>query len=273
LDRNLIIPEISSENFIWQILLKDADLTREIQHLLDVGEYIWQNGWAEANAGNVSIRLPAKLNAQICELHNNLLSRERADTGISESDAIWLLVSASGSRFRDYRKIGLQNFVLVGFNHKATNLDSLLNPLIIPSERKPSSELISHITVQNQLRLHRNTDKVILHAHPTDWIIVSNLSIYRESPQNLIKVVYNLLPEMKLYFPDTFELLPYAEPGSAELSTLTADAIINSCVVIWEKHGLLITAENINQAYDYLEIMAKAAKIYLASLSYIKRFN
>ncbi|MFO7660134.1 MAG: class II aldolase/adducin family protein, partial [Candidatus Cloacimonadaceae bacterium] len=55
----------------------------------------------------------------------------------------------------------------------------------------------------------------------------------------------------------------YARPGSDELAVITEAALSETNIVIWERHGILVTAENVNAAFDYLEIMSKAAKVYL----------
>lgn len=221
---------------------------------MDIGELIWQRGWAEANAGNVSIRLPDSLSGDIQEILN-----------IKNKNYIWLLVSSSGSRYREFRKLGFSNFNLIGIDKDEFSSEKTDTQIIFPDEREPTSEWITHKAVQQWLINNREDETVILHAHSTDWIIISNSIDYEESKPELIKEIRDGLPELNIYFPKGITLLPFAPPGSEELAEITLRGLVQSNIVIWEKHGILITAKDINCAFDYLEIISKAATVYLGN--------
>jgi len=246
------------ETAFWEALLSDKAFGPELQNLLHVGNLIWQRGWAEANAGNISLRLPQEM------VHDfkPLFEKSKKSTNLTDFD--WYLVSASGSRYREYTKLGFNNFIITGVEHFQKERNQIKNQIIFPDYRNPTSEWITHISVHNWLLLNRSTDKVVLHAHPTDWIILSNRSEYRVNKTKLINKITSCLPEISIYFPNGMVLLPYANPGSTQLADITKAALKKSNLIIWERHGILITAENVNTAFDYLEIMAKAAKVYLA---------
>jgi rhamnulose-1-phosphate aldolase len=50
--------------------------------------------------------------------------------------------------------------------------------------------------------------------------------------------------------------------GSEELTLGTLNSLKDHNVVIWEKHGCLAVGENIMEAYDNIDIIAKSASIY-----------
>ncbi len=238
---------------IWSVLLANPTFGNEIQNLLDIGELIWLRGWAEANAGNVSIRLPESITESLIQLlHCNV------------KNYVWFLVSSTGSRYREFNKLGLQNFNLIGLD-KADFKSGISNKQIIfPEYRKPTSEWVTHLSVHEWLYQNRDNDTIVLHAHPTDWITISNCRKYKDSKPELIKEIRESLPELNIYFPQGITLLPFAVPGSDELAELTVKGLNQSKIVIWEKHGILITAKDVNCAFDYLEIVSKAASVYLA---------
>lgn len=253
----MIIITNKIENDIWQALSEHKTFGTEIVNLLDIGERLWHKGWAEANAGNVSVRLPEDL----VEVHESLLT---SLLPISKAaDYAWYLVSAIGSRYRDFRKSLFKNFVLVGIVKSEADNNSFSEEVVFPSHRKPTSEWATHSMIQQWLLLNRPQERVILHTHPTDWIVVSSLPEYREDKNGLVKSIRSVLPELDVYFPGGIALLPYATPGSWELANQTLPAMVGSNVVIWEKHGILVTAECVNIAFDYLEIVSKAAEVYL----------
>lgn len=258
---------INSDTSLWNALLSDSEFGPELQNLLEIGELIWQRGWAEANAGNVSIRLPQKMVEKIKPL-SVIISNRNSSYEMSDklSDYAFYLVSATGSRYREYKKLGFKNFVIAAvMNAKSKNKHSKQH-IIYPVNRKPTSEWQTHLSVQECLRQNRPLEKVVLHAHPTDWIILSNRPEYKNHKKQLAEKISKVLPEVDIYFPDGFVLLPFAAPGSSALAYKTKAALPKSNIIVWEKHGILITAERVNTAFDYMEIMSKAAKVYLAGL-------
>lgn len=258
----MIIKKSEFDNKVWAILLDDDLLTHELSELLEIGSLIWQRGWAEANAGNVSIRLPESFDFITSPKINSIIDEYFPDAS-QHNSCEWFLASASNTRFREYPKYKFSNFVLCGVNSKLVTTDSTNQPVIIPVKRKPTSEWITHLSAHNWLSDHRPEDKVILHAHPTDWIALSSTSEYLHAPEEIFQKLYDYLPELKIYLPDGIASAGFSPPGSEQLALQTVSAMEKSRVVVWDKHGIVITAENIMQAYDYLEIVSKAATVYL----------
>jgi rhamnulose-1-phosphate aldolase len=231
--------------------------------LLDIGEMLWNKGWSEANAGNVSVRLPEDLIKEHESLFTSLFPISKAAIFSKAADYAWYLVSATGSRYRDFRKSLFESFVIVGIVKSEVYDNSFSDEVVFPCHRKPTSEWATHSMIQQWLMLNRPKDRVILHAHPTDWIVIGSLPEYRDDKNGLAKRIRSGLPELDIYFPGGFALLPYAAPGSLELANQTLPAMVGSNVVIWERHGILVTAECVDIAFDYLEIVSKAAEVYL----------
>ncbi len=252
------------ESKIWSILTEDAYFGPELQNLLEIGELIWQRGWAESNAGNVSLRLSDSVVNRILPLCFTSSNETVPHKSMPDpSDFIWLLVSVTGSRYREFKKRGFENFVILAKRKLADNQKLMTDYFTFPSTRKPTSECMTHLAVQQWLQKFRPNDKVVLHAHPTDWIVISSLAEYKSDKLQLNDSITNSLPEIHFYIPNGFTLLPYAEPGSEELAIITETALSDTKIVIWEKHGVLITADSVNRAFDYLEVIAKAAQVYL----------
>jgi rhamnulose-1-phosphate aldolase len=207
--------------------------------------------------------LPEDLVNEYESLFTSLLHLSNANNYDKATDLAWFLVSATGTRYRDFRKILFKNFILVGAKKSEADDNSLSGEVVFPSQRKPTSEWAAHSVIQKWLMLNRPKDKVILHAHPTDWIVISSLPEYQEDKNELMKSIRSNLPELDIYFPGGIALLPYTAPGSLALANQTLSAIVGSNVIIWEKHGILVTAECVDIAFDYLEIVSKAAEVYL----------
>jgi rhamnulose-1-phosphate aldolase len=244
----------------WKDLNSNILFSSEFDDILDVGDRIWQRGWGEANAGNLSFRLSESC-LDIISKHWQGISSNHED---SVFDYLWILLSASGSRFRDYPKTGFNNFVIAGYPKNKTTPISSKELIIYPENRKPTSEWMTHMAIQNYFETTSNHHRVVLHTHATECIILSNLAVYQNNKNALEKEVRKYLPEIDIYFPGTISLLPYEKPGSEALAKASLAAFQSSDAVVWERHGVLTAGEDINQAFDYMETINKAVVVFLS---------
>ncbi len=222
----------------WQILLQQPGFLALIKSVSDIGERIWQRGMAEANAGNLSINITDFVK----EIHVE-------DVKTMEH---WYLVSKTGSRYRGFKNDPRQNLLIINTDGNIHNC--------YPPEAIPTSEWISHLSLHEYFVGHKREEKVVLHAHPQEIISLSHLHEYGEE---LMKGLYDVLPEMNIYLPDGIALTTYSAPGSDELAQKSLRAISKSRVLVWQYHGLLCCAPSVDLAFDFMEIVTKAAAVYL----------
>jgi rhamnulose-1-phosphate aldolase len=125
-------------------------LPQLIDTLSDIASRIWQMGWAEANAGNVSINITQDLKDQYL---------------IKDTDPChYYLVSRTGSRYRQISRDPMAALVLICV---ADNQDS-----IYPIGARPTSEWNSHKALQKMLGSKLTHGS--LHVHP-DEVIASQI--------------------------------------------------------------------------------------------------
>jgi len=216
-----------------------------ILRISKVAKVIHQQGWAEANAGNISIRISDMLKLFIKQigLYNSYPCQE------------WFLVSRTGSRFRDMLDEPENCLMIIGENNKE---------YYFPEDAKPTSEWLCHRKLHN---LNKNTNlSCILHTHPTEIIALSNTSFFqncKKNSQRLNQCFSDALPEIKLFLPKGIAVVDYAPPGSSKLAALSYKSIKDKQALIWEKHGLLVLTETPDKALDLIEVINKAAKLWL----------
>lgn len=252
----------TEETSIWDKLNGSNSFQTTIKQLIEIGTCIWTRGWAEGSSGNVSVRLDPETCSVISEFVVKSKSKSKHDEVRYTKVGQWYLVSVSGSRFRDYTIKGLNNFTLVGTydNQKDNDPADYFN---IPFMRKPTSEWKAHALMHKCLQTSNSPKKVILHVHDTEWMILSTLPMYETEKEMIINDINHLLPELKYYMKQGIVLLPFREPGSYELAKMSENAICKSDCLVWERHGVIVAADNVETAYDYLELLNKAAVIYL----------
>jgi len=271
-----MVQEHDLEQRFWEILTGSKPYGREIRDLQSISQCLWHKGWAEANAGNVSLLLDPTSDPQLLSILQLIYQQSGQEALFDFAELEWYLVSASGSRFREYSGSGFGSFVLIGT--KAYNLAPVArtsiyqdkpmlenpNPMIVfPDTRPPTSEWITHHLTHDWLRKNRPAERVILHSHITDWIIISKIREYHNKPEELIKYIRSLLPELDICLPKGFAIAEFAPSGSSKLAEATLKYLPRTNIIVWEAHGVFITAENFNQAYDRMELLGKAAQVYL----------
>jgi len=199
-----------------------------LNKIAEVAGLIHQYGWAEANAGNLSIEV------------TSLVAKPQPETA-------YYLVSRSGSRYRQTAKDPLSNLLLVECSDSVT---------YYPADAKPTMEWISHRCLQHAI----GERTVVLHTHPAEIIALAHLGL-NESALN--QRLAELLPELPLYLPEGFAVAPHCPPGSQALCDASLEALKDQKALIWSGHGLLCFGSKLDEALDYMEIMVKAAKILL----------
>ncbi len=230
--------------------LPKADTTKPLPHSLelqslldsigDIGSLIWKRGWAEANAGNLSIRVDDLLTA-----------RQREGKH-------WYLVSRSGSRYRQLQKDPMRELLLVADDGQKCTVHG--------SSGSPTSEWHTHLALQRWFLEHTGSEKVILHAHPEPIVILGDLDIFADEAL-LNNTLAELLPELPLYLPEGIACCPSRPPGSEALAQQTLVCAPRSRAIIWQKHGILCCAPDPDAAFDLMEIVTKAVSVYLTKLS------
>ncbi|MDD3562699.1 MAG: class II aldolase/adducin family protein [Candidatus Cloacimonetes bacterium] len=204
--------------------------------IAEVAAHVHAYGWAEANAGNLSIDV-----SNIVKKH--IPTQER-----------WFIVSRTGSRYRQTAIRPHDNLLLISCNEDQDTF--------FPKAAKPTSEWISHRCLQ----MANPCFSVILHTHPAEIIALAFLPIMQH-PEELYQMMSSLLPELPLYLPEGVAICPHQPPGSLQLCQSSQKALTNQKALIWSGHGLLTFANDLDEALDYMEIIVKAARIFFLKAS------
>ena len=190
-----------------------------------------RHGWAEANAGNLSLRVPSTMPGS----HALLVKRARA-------------------RMRDIARRPLDCLCLVHVDDKSRLLG------VVPGTARPSTELRAHLAVHRVLMEHRPADRAVLHTHPTATI---TLSMLVADGRKLVSLLARMHSEGPLAIAGRLTALRFAVPGSTELARTTAVAVARTPGVIWPMHGMIATGPNLSSVLDLIEVTDKAATIAL----------
>ena len=223
---------------------------------------LWQLGWAEASAGNISINITGDF--EISKKEFEKIPSAGLKKSYPELKNNFLLVSTSGSRMPDIAYNPVKYIFVLYITEKTNEYRAFgisENGKIITPDFKPTSELATHLAIHNLIKKKGFKEKALLHTHCTELIALTHIKKFKNK-KLLNKTLMDMHPEVKLFIPDGVGLVPYVDSGTENIASLTLKEFEKHKIVIWERHGCLATGKTLTEAFDYIDIIAKSAKIY-----------
>jgi rhamnulose-1-phosphate aldolase len=230
-------------------------LEQTIAEITDTARNLWEKGWAERNAGNISVNITGLLSAQELELFSNSTIHPLPITCSPLADQI-LIVTSAGSRMRDLAKKPWDHLCLLKMDASGTHFKQWPEKV-----RDPTSELSTHLAVHNMLIRTKSAKKALVHTHATELIALTQIREFC-STEALNRLLWSMHPETILFVPQGTGFIPYILPGTSTIAEASALALEDHSVVVWEKHGVLSTGISVIEAFDTIDILSKSAKIY-----------
>jgi rhamnulose-1-phosphate aldolase len=227
-------------------------LAEEIREFRSVAQVLFAKDWAEASAGNLSLRLksvPPALRA---------FSPDPGQLHISSMDMTDLvgdcfLVTASGSRMRDIAAEPEKGLCLIEIVDKQRFW-------LVSGPERLSSEWPTHAGLHSLFKENRSGERAVVHCHPPSLIALSHMF---SSEKDINERIFRLQHETRLFVPEMLGLIPYAVTGSQGLAKASKEKLRKHRLAIWDKHGVIASGESLCQALDRIEIVEKAAALYI----------
>ncbi len=237
----------------------NKNLKQIIEDAGTVGQFLWQKGWAEKNAGNLSADITDWVSVKAGKTKGFPFYPHT--TALSALQGRSYLVTGTGIRYRDIQKNPAQCLCVLRLSEDGKGFHLLWGG------KKPgfktTSELPSHLQMQASLLKHGSKEKVVLHTHPNELIALTHLP-ETNNEEALNYALWGMIPEAKIYVPNGIGLVPYRLTASESLAQETVKALERKHkVVMWEKHGALAVGRDPLEAFDLIDAMNKAATLYL----------
>ena len=238
------------------ILENRAALREEIEKIAEVAGYLWQNGWAERNGGNITVNITAFVDKEIRELPA-ISEVKPIGVTLPHLKGCYFYCKGTGKRMRDLARQPMRNGSVIRI------LDDCSSYVIIADEAvMPTSELPSHLTVHNHLIEKGSPYTATVHTHPIELVAMSHSKKFLEKDV-LTNILWSMIPETKAFCPLGLGIIPYQLPGSVELADATLRELDDYDVVLWEKHGVFAQGLDVMDAFDQIDVLSKSAKIYI----------
>jgi rhamnulose-1-phosphate aldolase len=229
-----------------------------LAEIADVAALLWEKGWAERNAGNVSVDVTAAAGAAADSPEGAF--RPLAGAVPPETAGRFYLTKATGARFRDIARRPEAGLLLV-------RVSELLDGYRVLAGgdrpgREATSELISHLKIHGMLRRTGQPPRAVLHTHPTHLIALTHAEAFVRG-EALNRILWRMHPEVKVVLPEGVGVVPYVCPGTEALADATVRALEGRRLAVWRKHGAVAVGADAAEAFDLADTADKAARIYL----------
>ena len=231
-------------------------LKDEVYKIAEVAGYLWQNGWAERNGGNITVNVTDLVDDEIKALAP-ISDVKHIGVTLPALKGCYFYCKGTGKRMRDLARWPMDNGSIIRI------LDDCESYVIIADNPvMPTSELPSHLTVHAHLIETGSPYKATVHTHPIELVAMSH---NREFLANdvLTNILWSMIPETKACCPLGLGVVPYELPVSNILADSTLKELEDYDVVLWEKHGVFAKGLDVMDAFDQIDVLSKSAKIYI----------
>jgi rhamnulose-1-phosphate aldolase len=242
-----------------KIFKSNKEIKSIIKEISKVALCLWQRGWAERNAGNISVNISELL--LIDNQEYNSLPYFDLPVSYNKLAGNYFLVTGTGRRMRDIAGRPSANTLLIKLNEKANGywiLTQKSEDIIL----MPTSELPTHLGIHQMISAKASQEKVVLHTHATELIAITQAKEYCNQ-KALNSILMQMHPETSIFIPKGVGFVPYCLPGSEEIAARTLKELEIHDIAIWEKHGVFAIGSNVTETFDCIDILAKSARIFL----------
>ena len=247
-----------------QISKQNKKVKKIILQVAEVAQYLWQRGWAERNAGNISVNISHLIGDDLKTTDEYPFFR--LSNNYPELSGKYFFVSGTGRRMRDLARKPLDNALLITLNDEGNGYWIISRKKDSVTKFQPTSELPTHLGI-HQMIINRGTDeKVVMHTHANELIALTQIKEYCNE-EKLNKLLWGMHPETMVFVPGGVGFVPYVTPGTEDIAIETIKVLEKHQVALWEKHGVFSIGESVFDTFDTIDILAKSAKIFFLTKS------
>lgn len=243
--------------------MKQITKNKKVQKILfevsEIADYLWQRGWAERNAGNISVNIDHFIQKDVKIKLSNYRSFELS-TSYPELAGMFLFITGTGKRMRDIAKNPLKNALIIKIN-KTGDSYWIISQKKNSHDFLPTSELPTHLLIHQQIIQSGSKNKVVIHTHTNELVALTQIAEYCNQ-EKLNKLFFGMHPETIIFVPKGVGFVKYEIPGSETIAEKTVEILKKHDVALWEKHGVFAIGESVMDTFDIIDILAKSARIF-----------
>ena len=240
------------------ILTNRPALQAVIDQIAEVTSYLWQKGWAERNGGNITVNVTEFVDDEIKAMPA-IAPVKQIGMVLPQLKGTYFYCKGTGKRMRDLARWPMKNGSIVRICEDGASYEIIADEPVVPT-----SELPTHLALQNYLLETGSCYKATLHTHPIELVAMSHIPRFLREGE-MTQVLWSMIPETLAFAPLGIGIVPSALPSSVQLAEATLEQNKQQEVVLWEKHGTVAVGQDIMDAFDQTDVLCKAANIYMCA--------
>ncbi len=233
-----------------------------LKDILKTSDDIWSKGWAERNAGNLSLRLREEVlpEEKLLDFSSPWQNLSRP---LPEIKNEFFLVSGTGKYIRNIQLEPEKNLGIIQLDENGARYRTVWG---YSDGGRPTSELAAHLQAHAVKKVAtEGSNRAIIHTHPTN--IVALTYALDMDTCSITRLLWEMHAECIVVFPEGIEFLPWMMAGSDQIAEATAKAFQLRNLVIWQYHGIFGSGKDLDEAFGLIDTAEKAAEIYIKAAS------
>ncbi|MBN2805929.1 MAG: class II aldolase/adducin family protein, partial [Prolixibacteraceae bacterium] len=179
------------------MIIDEPRVIQQIEAVKQVAAFLWEKGWAERNAGNISVNLTG---LSPHEPNSHLSGRVVNMVLPGESAGMILFLTGKGKRLRALPHAPEEQACIIHISDDVSQYQYLWGGEA-HEHFEPTSELLSHLAIHVELQRQKLSHRCVLHTHPSALIALSHHPVYGTNETLLNRALWGMLPEVKLFVP------------------------------------------------------------------------
>lgn len=236
----------------------NKELKNIIRETSEIARYLWQRGWAERNASNISINITELIQQEFSEPDS--FPVYTLPISYPKLAGSYFFVTGTGKRMRDLAKKPMKNALIIQLNEDASGY-RIISRKTDGEFFLPTSEFTTHLGIHQMIAERGSAEKAVMHTHAHELVTLTHAKEFCDQ-EVLNKLLWSMHPETMIFVPKGVGFVPYILPGSLEIAAETLKVLQKHDVVVWEKHGVFAIGKSVADTFDLIDILAKSARIF-----------
>lgn len=221
----------------------------------------FQQGWHEANGGNVSYRMAGEDVAAAKSAFSFDRPWAKLDVQADNLKGSHFLVTGSGKFLHNAQFAPADTVGIAQINDAG---DAWRIVWGLDGGGRPTSEFPTHFMCHSiRMAATDGANRVIYHAHCPNVIALSTL--IEPDARTWTRALWKLMTECVIVFPQGLGVVPWMVPGSTDIARATAKLMSSHDAVVWTQHGMFVSGSTFDAAFGMMHTIEKAAGLYLSA--------
>ena len=164
------------------------ELAAVVEQIAEVAGYLWEKGWAERNGGNITVNVTEFVDEEIRSMPA-IAPAKQIGKILPNLKGKYFYAKGTGKRMRDLARRPMENGSIIRICEDCASYEIIADNAVMPT-----SELPSHLSLQDYLIGTGSIYKATLHTHPIELVAMSHIQRFLRSDE-MTRVLWSMIPE------------------------------------------------------------------------------